>query len=83
MTPNPITTDVKTPAHQAASMLNAYKFNALPVLENGRFVGMITVADFLTDGGRRHISQGKHNHKLSSLSGSGRQLETAVSFLGS
>ncbi len=47
MTPNPITVNSKTPAYRAAEMLSAYKFGALPVIDNGDLVGIITVTDFL------------------------------------
>ncbi|HRO23544.1 MAG TPA: CBS domain-containing protein, partial [Promineifilum sp.] len=36
-----------TPAYQAANMLSIYKFGALPVVDNGVLVGIITVTDFL------------------------------------
>jgi acetoin utilization protein AcuB len=47
MTPNPICVEPDTPAYRAAEMLSAYKFGALPVLESGRLVGIITITDFL------------------------------------
>ena len=47
MTPNPITVNSKMPAYRAAEMLSAYKFGALPVVDNGDLVGIITVTDFL------------------------------------
>jgi CBS domain-containing protein len=47
MTPNPITVKSKMPAYRAAEMLSAYKFGALPVVDNGDLVGIITVTDFL------------------------------------
>ncbi|MCB8944712.1 MAG: CBS domain-containing protein [Ardenticatenaceae bacterium] len=47
MTPNPLTTTPETPIHQAARMLSTYKFGALPVLDNGTLVGIITVSDLL------------------------------------
>ena len=47
MTPNPITVSPNTPAYRAATMLTVYKFGALPVVENNRLVGIITVSDFL------------------------------------
>ena len=47
MTPNPITVMPDTPAYRAAEMLSAYKFGALPVVEKGELVGIITVTDFL------------------------------------
>jgi acetoin utilization protein AcuB len=47
MTPNPISIEPETPAYRAAEMLSAYKFGALPVVESGKLVGIITVTDFL------------------------------------
>jgi CBS domain-containing protein len=47
MTANPITVEPSTPAYRAAEMLSAYKFGALPVVEQGMLVGIITVTDFL------------------------------------
>lgn len=47
MTPNPICVGPDTPAYRAAEMLSAYKFGALPVVEAGQLVGIITVTDFL------------------------------------
>jgi acetoin utilization protein AcuB len=47
MTTDPITVSPETPAFQAAEMLSAYKFGALPVVDDGRLVGIISVTDFL------------------------------------
>jgi acetoin utilization protein AcuB len=47
MTPDPMTVSSDTPAYQAATMLSVYKFGALPVVDNGALVGIITVTDFL------------------------------------
>jgi len=47
MTPDPMTVTPETPAYQAANMLSIYKFGALPVVNNGALVGIITVTDFL------------------------------------
>jgi CBS domain-containing protein len=47
MTPDPMTVSPETPAYQAANMLSIYKFGALPVVDNGVLVGIITVTDFL------------------------------------
>lgn len=47
MTPDPMTITPDTPAYQAATMLSIYKFGALPVVDNGVLVGIITVTDFL------------------------------------
>jgi CBS domain-containing protein len=47
MTPNPITVRSDLPAYRAAEILGTYKFGALPVIDNGELVGIITVTDFL------------------------------------
>lgn len=47
MTSKPIVTTPDTPAFRAAEMLSVYKFGALPVVESGQLVGIITVTDFL------------------------------------
>ena len=47
MTPNPITVTPETPAYRAAEMLSMYKFGALPVVEGGTLVGIISTTDFL------------------------------------
>lgn len=47
MTPNPITITPDTPAYRAAEMLSIYKFGALPVVEGGVLIGIVTVTDFL------------------------------------
>lgn len=47
MTSNPITVSPDTPAYRAAAMLNAYKFNALPVVDKQILVGIITTSNFL------------------------------------
>lgn len=47
MTPNPITVSPDTPAYRAAEQLSAYKLGALPVVEGGELVGIVTVTDFL------------------------------------
>lgn len=47
MTPDPMTVTPDMPAYQAANMLSIYKFGALPVVDNGSLVGIITVTDFL------------------------------------
>jgi acetoin utilization protein AcuB len=47
MTPNPISVSPDTPAYRAAEMLSIYKFGALPVVEDERLVGIVTVTDFL------------------------------------
>lgn len=47
MTANPMTVGPDTPAYQAARMLSLYKFGALPVVDDGVLVGIITVTDLL------------------------------------
>lgn len=47
MTPDPMTVTPDTPAYHAANLLSIYKFGALPVVDNGTLVGIITVTDFL------------------------------------
>lgn len=47
MTPHPITVTPEVPAYRAAEMLSVYKFGALPVVDQGELVGIITVTDFL------------------------------------
>ncbi len=47
MTPNPLKVSPSTPAYRAAEMLSAYKFGALPVVDRGKLVGIVTVTDFL------------------------------------
>jgi acetoin utilization protein AcuB len=47
MTANPMTVGPDTPAYQAARMLSIYKFGALPVVDEGILIGIITVTDFL------------------------------------
>jgi acetoin utilization protein AcuB len=47
MTPDPLTITPQMPAYQAANVLSIYKFGALPVVDEGVLVGIITVTDFL------------------------------------
>lgn len=47
MTADPMTIAPDAPAYHAANMLSIYKFGALPVVDNGTLVGIITVTDFL------------------------------------
>jgi acetoin utilization protein AcuB len=47
MTASPLTVSPTTPAFRAARMLSLYKFGALPVVDEGVLVGIITVTDFL------------------------------------
>lgn len=48
MTRGPVTVTPNTPADQAASLLSAYRFDSLPVVEDGLLVGIITIGNFLT-----------------------------------
>ncbi len=54
MTPDPLTIPPETPAYQAANMLSIYKFGALPVVDDGVLVGIITVTDFLNYFANQH-----------------------------
>ncbi len=47
MTSDPITVDADAPASDAAEILRKYKFGGLPVLRDGRLVGIVTVSDIL------------------------------------
>jgi acetoin utilization protein AcuB len=47
MTPNPTTVSPDMAAGRAAAILSAFKFGALPVVEQNRLVGIISVTDFL------------------------------------
>jgi acetoin utilization protein AcuB len=47
MTPRPITVSPDMPAARAAALLSTFKFGALPVVEQNRLVGIISVTDFL------------------------------------
>jgi acetoin utilization protein AcuB len=47
MTSNPVTVSSDTPAYRAAEMLSIYKFGALPVVDDDKLVGIVTVTDFL------------------------------------
>lgn len=48
MTPKPMTVDVGLSALQAAKLMKDYKFGSLPVLSEGKLVGIITVSDILS-----------------------------------
>lgn len=48
MTENPITVSAHAPLYEAAELLNEYKFSALPVVDQRRLVGIVTVTDLLT-----------------------------------
>jgi acetoin utilization protein AcuB len=47
MTPNPVTISSSALLYEAAGILGRYKFGALPVVEGGELVGIITVTDLL------------------------------------
>ncbi len=47
MTRDPKTITSDTPIHKVAQLLSAYKYGALPVVDDGRLVGIITVTDLL------------------------------------
>jgi acetoin utilization protein AcuB len=47
MTRNPLTISPDSPAAQAAQMMRDHKFGSLPVVEQDRVVGIVTVSDIL------------------------------------
>ena len=47
MTRDPKTVSSDTPIHKVAELLSAYKYGALPVVDKGELVGIITVTDLL------------------------------------
>lgn len=47
MTRNPATTTQDTPIYEVAGIMARHKFGALPVVEDGQLVGIITVTDLL------------------------------------
>lgn len=47
MTHSPVTVTPETPADEAATLLNAYRYDSLPVVDNGLLVGIISVGSFL------------------------------------
>lgn len=47
MTRDPMVIEATTSAERAAELMNAYKFGSLPVVREGRLVGIITVSDIL------------------------------------
>jgi len=47
MTVNPKTVAPDTPIHRVAELLSAYKYGALPVVEDEQLMGIITVTDLL------------------------------------
>jgi len=51
MTPDPQCVSSDTPLHEVADLLSLHKFGAMPVVDDGKLVGMISYIDFL-----RHYS---------------------------
>ena len=47
MTPEPQCVSSNTPLHQVADLLALNKFGAMPVVDDGKLVGMISYIDFL------------------------------------
>ena len=47
MTPDPQCVSSKTPLHEVADLLSLNKFGAMPVVDEGKLVGMISYIDFL------------------------------------
>ncbi len=47
MTPDPQCVSSDTPAHEVADLLALNKFGAMPVVDDGKLVGMISYIDFL------------------------------------
>lgn len=47
MTPDPQCVSSDAPLHEVADLLTLNKFGAMPVVDNGRLVGMISYIDFL------------------------------------
>ncbi len=47
MTPDPQCVSSDTPAHEAADLLCLNKFGAMPVVDDGKLVGLISYIDFL------------------------------------
>ncbi len=47
MTPDPQCVSSNAPAHEVADLLSLNKFGAMPVVDEGKLVGMISYIDFL------------------------------------
>ena len=47
MTPDPQCVSSETPLHEVADLLTLNKFGAMPVVDDGKLVGMISYIDFL------------------------------------
>ena len=54
MTPDPLTTTPDTPVTEAAEVMLRRKIGCLPVLQDGRLVGILTEADFVAHVAGRH-----------------------------
>jgi CBS domain-containing protein len=52
MTSNPLTVSSTTPALEAIDIMRKNRVGCLPVLEDGRLVGIVTSYDFLTASAR-------------------------------
>jgi CBS domain-containing protein len=50
MTPDPITVEASATVQEAAHLISQRKHDRIPVVESGRFVGMVTRLDVLTAG---------------------------------
>ena len=47
MTPDPQCVSSNTPLHEVTDLLSLNKFGAMPVVDEGKLVGMISYIDFL------------------------------------
>jgi CBS domain-containing protein len=47
MTPDPVTVDADADVREAARLMSRHRKNRLPVVEHGRYVGMVSRADVL------------------------------------
>ena len=47
MTSDPLTINADDPAALAADLMRSYKFGSLPVLKQGKLIGIVTVSDIL------------------------------------
>ncbi len=48
MSPNPLTVEASMPVVEAAGLLRTHKFGALPVVSDGKLVGILTTSDILS-----------------------------------
>ncbi|MFP4030556.1 MAG: CBS domain-containing protein [Desulfococcaceae bacterium] len=61
MTPNPTTVSPSTPVNEVAALMVDRNFHTLPVVQNGRLVGVVGKEDLLrtlTANSREHVSRG-------------------------